>query len=256
MCHFQSRGCDLVQRGPMCKVRSQIMSSDKQLWVVCFHKCFPGIISEVAGGGKAAVFRVYIFGFLASPTRCPEKHSDGAGAAERGFPPGRGGWRLAPLCAGLQVPGSMLQPSGCLPGAVGSKSFIRVVCFEHWNALCCSSVRASERAASPGRHLASKCTFPALFFLFTLWFLCNSDFLLVTASEFSLFQCICLGKKERVLRWRNRFLSQAIHEFFLFFYISLPLCMCMLKFPFPVYKCLAAEVTGVFQSSTFARLRT
>lgn len=86
-----------MQQGPMCKVRSQIMSSDKQLWVVCFHKCFPGIISEVAGGGKAAVFRVYIFGFLASPTRCPEEHSDGAGAAERGFPPGRGGaggWHL------------------------------------------------------------------------------------------------------------------------------------------------------------------
>lgn len=94
------------------------MSSDKQLWVVCFHKCFPGIISEVAGGGKAAVFRVYIFGFLASPTRCPEEHSDGAGAAERGFPPGRGGLEAGTsVCraagAGLYAAALRLPPWCC-----------------------------------------------------------------------------------------------------------------------------------------------
>lgn len=98
--------------------------------------------------------------------------------------------------------------------------------------------------------------FQIFFSLFTVWFLCNSDFLLITASVCLLFPCAYLGQKERALRWRNTFLSQAIHKFFLFFYISLPLCMCMLKFPFPVYKCLAAEVTGVFHSITFARLRT
>ena len=161
------------------------------------------------------------------------------GFMEAGSKAGEGCWELH--CPLLPIDGA-----GTRHGLVKMQS---------WG--MCSSVGSSKPAASLGMLLASKCSFPDFFFsLFTVRFLRNSDFLLITASVCLLFPCVYLGQKERALRWRNTFLSQAIHKFFLFYYISLPLCMCMLKFPFPVYKCLAAEVTGVFHSITFARLRT
>lgn len=77
-------------------------------------------------------------------------------------------------------------------------------------------------------------------------FLCTSDYLLVTCRWIFTVQRTYLGKEEQLLERGNSFLSQAISEFSLFFYIFLLLCTCVLKFPFPVYKCLADEVTGVF----------
>lgn len=77
-------------------------------------------------------------------------------------------------------------------------------------------------------------------------FLCTSDCLLVTCRWIFTVQCTYLGKKSIYWRGGIDFFSQAISEFFLFFYIFLLLCTCVSKFPFPVYKCLADEVTGVF----------